>query len=246
MAKKKAASKEEPLDANDHYNQGLKLLISIEAPLRGMSLDARQKKVAAEAEKALEAALELADNHGRAHIMLGTLYRYTGRAEEALPHFERGMELPPDSDDWLKAAEGMASAKMLLNDGPGAIETLREVLVHHPMDPMIHYKMGACLVDAGDKAGAKLALESALGLDPEYAEARNLLNQIGGSPAPSAPATEIDYAAAGVEAQRLGVELQAAMMKLMAGKGSPESKTAKAMKLQEEFQAKVKKLYGSP
>src|SRR5688572_18115715 len=94
---------EAPMDANDHYNRGLGLMKSIQGPLTSMKLDAKAKKVAADAETSLKNALELADNHGRAHIMLGMLYRYTGVPKKGLPHFKRGMELPPDSDDWLKA-----------------------------------------------------------------------------------------------------------------------------------------------
>lgn len=250
--KKKAAAVEDsapPMDANDHYNHGLGLMKSIQAPLLAMKLDAKALDVAADAEKSLKTALEIADNHGRAHIMLGMLYRYTNKPKDALPHFKRGMELPPDTADWLKACEGLGSSLMMLNDGPGALKVLREGLLHHPMESMLHYKIGACLVDEGDVDGAKLALQSALGIDPSYADAKALLDQIGGSvePAatPQAQAGEIDYAAAAVEAQRLGVELQAEMMKIMAGKGSPEQKSAKAMKLQEEFQKKVKALYGS-
>lgn len=237
--------KEAPMDADGHYNHGLGLMKSIQGPLTSMKLDAKARKVAADAEKSLKKALALADHHGRAHIMLGMLYRYTGKPKDGLPHFKRGMELPPESDDWLKACEGLGSSLMALNDGPGALAVLREGLLHHPMEPMLHYKIGACLVDAGDTAGAKLALESALGLNPEYAEARTLLDSLGGPAAPAGPPAGIDYAAAGAEAERLGRELQEAMMKLMAGKGKPEDKTSKAMKLQDEFQKRIKALYGS-
>ena len=217
---KKKKSEEPAMDANDHYNHGLGLMKSIQAPLLAMKLDAKAKKVAAEAETSLKTALEIADNHGRAHIMLGMLFRYTGKPKDALPHFKRGMELPPDSADWLKACEGLGSSLMMLNDGKGAIDVLRQGLLHHPMESMLHYKIGACLVDEGDTEGAKLALQSALGIDPNYADARKLLDTLGGPPAPPpGPAADIDYAAAGAQAERLGKELQEAMMKLMAGKG---------------------------
>lgn len=245
MPKKKKDVAAPPMDADDHYNRGLGLLKSIEGPLRSMALDAKAKKVAAEAEASLKAALELADHHGRAHIMLGTLYRYTGRPRDARPHFKRGMELPPESDDWLKACEGLGSSLMALNDGPGALAVLREGLLHHPMEILFHTKIAACLLDEGDVEGAKLALQSALGIDPDCADAKRMLAELGGAAAPAAPAKEVDYAAAALEAQRLGVELQAEIMKIMAGKGKPEQKSAKAMKLQEEFQKKIKALYGA-
>jgi tetratricopeptide (TPR) repeat protein len=245
MPQKRKPAEEAPMDANDHYNHGLGLMKSIQGPLTSMKLDAKARKVAADAEASLKKALALADNHGRAHIMLGMLYRYTGVPKNSLPHFKRGMELPPESADWLKACDGLGSALMALNDGPGALKVLREGLLNHPMESMLHFKIGACLVDAGDKDGAKLALESALGLNPDYADARNMLDSLGGPAVPAGPPPGTDYAAAGAEAERLGKELQAAMMKLMAGKGKPEDKTAKAMTLQEEFQMKIKALYGA-
>ncbi|HEX7897457.1 MAG TPA: hypothetical protein VF950_06835 [Planctomycetota bacterium] len=246
MPKKKKADAAPEMDANDHYNHGLGRMKEIQAPLLAMKLDAKAKKVAGEAETSLKTALKLADNHGRAHIMLGMLYRYTGKPKDALPHLKRGMELPPDSADWLKACESLGSCLMLLNDGKGAIDVFRQGLLNHPMESMLHYKIGACLVDEGDTEGAKLALQSALGLDPNYADAKKLLDTLGGAPPPPpGPAADIDYAAAGAEAERLGKELQEAMMKLMAGKGKPEDKTTKAMKLQDEFQKKIKALYGS-
>lgn len=238
MARKKKP--EAAPDANELYNEGLRLMTSIEPALRAIKLDAKARKVAAEAEAALTAALKLAENHGRARIMLGTLYRYTDRAREALPHFEAALGLPPESGDWLKACEGLASSLMTLGDGPGALRVLRQGLLHHPMEAILHRKVAACLADAGELKEARLSLQAALAADPDDAEARMRLDEI----APPPP-KELDYAAAGAEAQRLGFELQAAVLKIMAGKGKPEDKAAKAMKLQEEFQKKIKALYGA-
>ena len=47
------------------------------------------------------------------------------------------------------------------------------------------------------------------------------------------------------EAERLGKELQEAALKISFGPGSPEEKTRTIMQLQEEFQTKIKRLYGT-
>jgi tetratricopeptide (TPR) repeat protein len=227
-------------DANELYNQGLRLMASIEPALRAMTLDADARAVAGQAERLLRSALELAENHGRAHIMLGTLYRYTERPREALPHFERALGLPPESADWFKACEGLASSRMMLNYGSGALKVLRRALLHHPTESILHRKIAACLADAGDVEEAKLALQAALALDPKDAEAGRMLEEV----APPPP-KEVDYVAAGQESQRLSTQLRMEIMRIMAGGGSVEEKTAQAMRLQEEFQRKIKALYGA-
>ena len=230
-------------DANGLYNRGLELLKSIEGPLRAGRLDVDGRRVAVEAEASLKAALELASNHGRALIMLGTLYRYLGRVGDAIPLFERALGLPKGSDDRYRALEGLASCRMLANDGPGALRVLREALLWHPLEALLHVKIGACLSDAGDVDEAVLALKAALALEPGNAEARRLLDELTTAPPPKAG--PVDYAAAGVESQRLAQELQVAILTLMAGPGDPTEKTSRAMKLQEEFQRKIKALYGA-
>lgn len=232
-------------NANTHYNLGLALLVSIDQPLRTGSLDAAGKKTAEEAEECLKRALKLAWNHGRAHIMLGMTYRFTGRATEALPHFEIALGLPPDSDDWLRACDGLASCQMLLNDAPAAIQTLRLGIKNQPKDAMLHFKLGACLVDQGDLLGAAAALESAIALKPDYPEAHSLLAQVRPpKPPPPAPGA-IDYVAAAKETERLGKELTEAFAAILQGPGTPEEKTAKTARLQAEYQRKVKALYGA-
>src|SRR6185503_19880124 len=62
------------------------------------------------------------------------------------------------------------------------------------------------------------------------------------APTPDAP---LDYAAVQATAEKMGVELQARIMKLMAGPGTPEEKMRESTRLSEEFQAAIKKLYGA-
>jgi hypothetical protein len=54
----------------------------------------------------------------------------------------------------------------------------------------------------------------------------------------------VDYVAKQKIAERMGVELQAKMMMLMAGPGTPDEKMREGIRLSEQFQAAIKKLYG--
>jgi tetratricopeptide (TPR) repeat protein len=236
-----------PDSANSYYNLGLALMHSIQPALRAGTIDAAGTKVAQEAEQHLRTALKMAANHGRAHIMLGNMCRFTNRLSEALPHFEYALGLPPDSDDWLRACDGLASSQMMLNDAPAAIKTLRVGVQNHPKQAILYFKLGVCLADQRDAAGARAALETALALQPDYPEARAALQQLAPPPpAAPVPAGAIDYVAAAKETERLGKELTETVMALMTGPGTPEEKQAKTAKLQEEFQRKVKSLYGAP
>ncbi len=55
----------------------------------------------------------------------------------------------------------------------------------------------------------------------------------------------VDYAALQKIAEKMGAELQAKMMMLMAGPGTPEEKMREGTRLSTEFQAAIKKLYGA-
>lgn len=55
----------------------------------------------------------------------------------------------------------------------------------------------------------------------------------------------VDYAEKGRIAQKMGAELQAAILMLMAGPGTPEEKMREATRMSEEYQARIKALYNS-
>jgi hypothetical protein len=65
------------------------------------------------------------------------------------------------------------------------------------------------------------------------------------SAGPPGPPAENPWLAKQKEAERLGRELQEAAMKISFGSGSPDEKTQAILKLQDEFRAKIKALYGS-
>lgn len=233
-------------DANEIYNAGLELAKSIEPALRAGKLSEGQRQILEASEAKFREALELAENHGRAHIMLATLLRYTGRQEEAIPHFRRAMTLPPDTPDWVAACEGLASCLMNPATVAEAIEVLNTGLKQYPDNALFNYKLGACLLETGRRDEAVRRLERAVQSDPSHQGARQMLEQArAAAPAPApTPAPQGDWAAKQVETQKLALELQTAIQKLMTGPGDAGEKTRRAIELQQEFQRKVQKLYG--
>lgn len=64
-------------------------------------------------------------------------------------------------------------------------------------------------------------------------------------PAPTPQPVVVDYAEKGRIAQKMGLDLQQAIVKLMAGPASPEEKMREATRMSEEYQAKIKALYNA-
>jgi tetratricopeptide (TPR) repeat protein len=245
IADARAAVKEDPENANAHYNLGLLLMKSIEPPLRSGALDATQTKIAAEIEACYLKALELADNHGRAHIMYGMLLRFAKRFDEAVPHLKRGLELPPDSQDWSIAANTLAAVYMEQERHELAVPILEDAAKHHEGDPLIWWKLGASLYFLKRLADAERALLTGLGHcpgDPRLAQSLNEVRQAMGASAPQ-PAIPKEYADKQQQVEAWAKELQEECMNLFQGPGSQEEKTKKMQAMQAEFQAKVQKLY---
>ncbi len=126
----------DPNDSNANYNLGLALMRSIEVPLRkeaGLTDD--EARVAQEAEALFKSALALSNHtHGRALVMLGWLYKLRHQYGLAIPYLKDAMKLPPESDDYLKAADVLAACDLALGKDDDALAVVTEALEHHPSD----------------------------------------------------------------------------------------------------------------
>ncbi|MEO1482809.1 MAG: tetratricopeptide repeat protein [Myxococcota bacterium] len=168
----------EPKTANEHYNEGLRKLRTIEGPLRAGKLSPEQLTVAQGAETDFRTALKLAPNHGRAHINLAMLYRFTNRFQEAIPHLKRGMTLKEGSKDWLSAAGTLVDVYFNQNKPKPAIPVLEKIVKYEKKDAQVHYQLGIAHYYAGSKGKAKKWLKKALAIDPSHQQAQTLLNTI--------------------------------------------------------------------
>jgi tetratricopeptide (TPR) repeat protein len=115
---------------------------------------------------------------GRALINYGTaLVSGTGdRSKEGIPALERGLALTPDSGfGHLMLAVALFNAR---RDIPAIIGHSRRAVSLMPSDPEAHLMLGRGLVAAGHLKEGEQAVSRALELNPNDADARELLQKI--------------------------------------------------------------------
>ncbi len=238
-------SKKPAGDANEHYNKGIGIMRQIEAPLREGALNPAQKKAAGEAESELRTAIEIASNHGRAHIMLGMLLRFLKRGKEAIEHLETGLELPPESADWMIASDTLSGVYMDLEQYDAAAKNAKAATKHHPDDPLGWWKLGASLYESKKYKESRKVLEDGLGHCPGHAGlAGSLAEVMAILEPPKEQEIPKEYADKAKQIEVWSQELNDAYTKVLEGAGSQDAKTKKLAAMQAEFQEKVKKLYG--
>jgi putative PEP-CTERM system TPR-repeat lipoprotein len=71
--------------------------------------------------------------------------------------------------------EVLARAQILGDDKANAIRTLEQMANLSPENPRIHYQIGSAKAETGDYRGARIALEKAIALKPDFVEARSVL-----------------------------------------------------------------------
>ena len=101
----------------------------------------------------------------------GNLLRQ-GRAEEALPHLQRGLELAPA--DW-ELRNDLGIAYLLTRQPQQAVTTLYPLLEQHPDDPELWCNVGVARYEMGDIPGARNCAQQALKVDPNFEKAKQLL-----------------------------------------------------------------------
>jgi tetratricopeptide (TPR) repeat protein len=168
----------DPTDSNAWYNFGMANIQSVGAKLQSGNLDAECKQKVPVAESALKKAIELYPQHGRAHVLLGQLYRYTKQYDDAIKYSKKGLELPPDTNDWFAAAETVASCYMLKEDMPHSIEFLELIKEHYPNDPMTIFKRACCYWQAGNLDGAEEEFEHLTKIPGANPNAPSCLQQV--------------------------------------------------------------------
>lgn len=136
---------QDPKDSNANYNLGLALMGSIEASLRKEAgLTPAETRVAQEAETLFKNALALSNrSHGRALVMLGWLHKLRHEYGQAIPDLKEALKLPPQSDDYLKAADVLAACYSALGKDDDALAVVTEALKSHPADADLLAKKSA-------------------------------------------------------------------------------------------------------
>ena len=159
------------MDANDHYNTGLRLMQTIEAKIQAHArLSEEEQRKLRDAEESFKQALEVAPDHGRAYCMLGMLYERTGRIDEAIPNLEKARELPKGSRDWNIASGVLVNAYFSQANAVASLPVLLELTEYAPTDVDAWYKLGLSftVLETNDHSKALAAFEKALELNPNH------------------------------------------------------------------------------
>ncbi len=77
-------------------------------------------------------AVELDPNDGRCYVLLGQVYRFSGRLDEALPLMQRGIELNPSDANGLAQMSGLLG---LLGSHEESITVLKNAMMLNPLHP---------------------------------------------------------------------------------------------------------------
>ena len=147
-----------------------------------------------------EMAIEADPDHAGAHCNLGVVFWQEGNLEKALEHLYRALELNPEDPDVLVNS---ARALAVAGENEASTQLYKAYLQRYPQDDAawkdyeellkgigastwnpkgldpevadVYLRMSAQLQQAGDLAGASDAIDRALHIDPDRAEAYYLL-----------------------------------------------------------------------
>ena len=120
-------------------------------------------------------AVELGDDDYRTHLGLGRFLTLRGRYSEALSELGQVLELEPGSAE-AHALKGASFAR--LGDLEKAANSFRSSLKSDRTSVSSWVDLGRVLIELGDNAGARDALEEALFLDPGNGAAEKALAQL--------------------------------------------------------------------
>lgn len=98
------------------------------------------------ARKRLEESQSLDSKSGQTHFLIGTVDLETEKLEEAIKQFKRAVELDPRSGtpiDYIRYATSLRKKKK----HPEASEVLGKAIGLYPLEPALHYYLGASYVD---------------------------------------------------------------------------------------------------
>lgn len=123
---------------------------------------------------AYESALRLLPDHAEVANDLGRLAYRMGMRAQAEKLFRHFLAKHPDH---LEAVNNLVCAVRAQGRHEEAIEILKPVVMHHPQNAMLWNTMASIVSEQGDYATARLFLDEALRLDPQFLKARyNLSN----------------------------------------------------------------------
>lgn len=142
------------------------------------------------AENCFKAVLNVNPDFPPALSGMGEVLRALDRPEEAVRHFERALQLDPNSD----AYKGLADALWESDELDRAVAVLRQHIVRYPEDAENHVRLAVMLASGGDLDGAVESCRAALRIRPGYPLALVELAQILRAKLPAADRQQLENA----------------------------------------------------
>src|SRR3984885_9338167 len=132
------------------------------------------------AREQLQKAIDLGDEDPAVRFELAAVLRTLGETQEAENQLKIYKQEAQKKSDLTQAyaKSDFADQKLAAGDTQQAIALYREALVANPRDASLAYKLAMAREKAGDAAGERAALEQAIQINPNLAEAQNQLGYL--------------------------------------------------------------------
>ena len=112
---------------------------------------------------------------GSLHRLMGRSEQELGRPDEALPHYERALQIDPDD---ARAIELLARLQFVRERYLESFALFQTLVEFDPDNAQIHANLGAALYHPGRVEDAIASFEHALSLDPTLDSVRTTLDQL--------------------------------------------------------------------
>jgi Flp pilus assembly protein TadD len=178
--------------ARNHLQQAVELNPDHYESRRNLGSVLAQLKDNQGAREQLEKAIALGSQDPQVRFELAGVLRALGDSQEAQEQFKLYQKEAQEKSDLTQAAARAAFADQKLAEGDfkQAIDLYREALAAAPKEATLAYKLAMALDKTGDTANERAALEQAVHLDPNMAEAQNQLGFLASRAGDTASAEE--------------------------------------------------------
>jgi len=178
--------------ARDHLEQTVALNPDHYESRRNLGSVLAKHKDNQGAREQLEKAIALGSHDPQVRFELAGVLRALGENEQAQEQFKLYQQEAQAKSDLTQAAAKAAFAdqKLAAGDVQQAVDLYREALAAAPKEATLAYKLAMALDKAGDPVNERIALEQAIQIDPNMAEAHNQLGYLASRAGETASAEE--------------------------------------------------------
>jgi arylsulfatase A-like enzyme/tetratricopeptide (TPR) repeat protein len=119
--------------------------------------------------------LALDERNAQAHTLLGEVYASRRQPAEALPHFEKAVEIQPKL---TRNRLNLAGSLIEVERYDRAEALLKEIAAAHPRFPLVHFNLGLLYEEQGRLAEARAAYAAEVAAFPQQFKARFNLGKV--------------------------------------------------------------------